>query len=76
MAPEITIAESDVNYDDDDDPVNRTPPNSTKETDVFAFSMVALEVSYSAFEVRMFCGIFCVRLLLQALLDLTTVSSY
>src|ERR1700683_4679388 len=39
MAPELTIAESDVNYDDDNDPVNDAPPNLTKETDVFAFSM-------------------------------------
>src|ERR1700691_6303048 len=52
MAPELTMAESDVDYDDDDNPVNDAPPKLTKETDVFAFSMVALEVSYPAFEVH------------------------
>jgi len=44
MAPELTMAESDVDYDDDDNPVNDAPPKLTKETDVFAFSMVALEI--------------------------------
>ena len=76
MAPELTMAESDVDYDDDDNPVNDAPPKLTKETDVFAFSMVALEVSYPTFEARMFCGIFCARLLLQPLVAPTLVSNY
>ena len=37
MAPELTASESDVYYDED--------PTVTTATDVFAFSMVALEVS-------------------------------
>jgi len=41
MAPELTMAEPDLNYDDDE---NQAPPNLTKETDVFALSMVALEI--------------------------------
>ena len=47
MAPELISAESDVNFDDDayDALENQASPKLTKETDVFAFSMVALEVS-------------------------------
>jgi serine/threonine protein kinase len=44
MAPELTTAEADVDYDDDEFEFE-APPNLTKATDVFAFSMVALEVS-------------------------------
>jgi len=33
-----------MNYDDEDAPENETSPNLTKETDVFAFSMLALEI--------------------------------
>jgi len=46
MAPELIAAESDVNFDDNayDSLENQVPPKLTKETDVFAFSMVALEI--------------------------------
>jgi hypothetical protein len=44
MAPELTPEGADVDFDDDDFD-SETPPNLTKATDVFAFSMVALEVS-------------------------------
>jgi hypothetical protein len=47
MAPEFTAAESDVDYEGDafDASVIDPPRNLTKATDVYAFSMVALEVS-------------------------------
>jgi len=51
MAPELITAEADVDYEDDEAFDNEPPPCLTKETDVFAFSMVALEVrdSYLGF---------------------------
>ena len=58
MAPELTEAEADVDFDDEEAEIYEPPPNLTKATDVFAFSMVALEVSglpVSYFEV--FLGI-------------------
>jgi hypothetical protein len=47
MAPELTDNESDVSYGEDVHEGAEDPniPNLTKETDVFAFAMVALEVS-------------------------------
>jgi serine/threonine protein kinase len=45
MAPELTEAEADVNFDDEEAEIPESPPNLTKATDVFAFAMVALEVS-------------------------------
>ena len=47
MAPELTAAEPDVVYGEDEHGTyeNQGTPNLTKETDVFAFSMLALEVS-------------------------------
>jgi serine/threonine protein kinase len=43
MAPELTAAEPDIVGDDYT--VSDAPPNLTKETDVFAFAMVTVEVS-------------------------------
>lgn len=45
MAPELTEAEADVDFDNEETETPESPPNLTKATDVFAFSMVALEVS-------------------------------
>jgi hypothetical protein len=47
MAPELTAPEPDVVYGEDEHGTykNQGTPNLTKETDVFAFSMLALEVS-------------------------------
>jgi len=59
MAPELTAAEPDVVYGEDAHGIyeEQGTPNLTKETDVFAFSMLALEVSniYLGFEV-LFCS--------------------
>ncbi|KIM73793.1 hypothetical protein PILCRDRAFT_718339 [Piloderma croceum F 1598] len=46
MAPELTAAEPDVVYGEDEHGTyeNQGTPNLTKETDVFAFSMLALEI--------------------------------
>lgn len=46
MAPELIMAESEVDFDNDafDTLENQAPPSLTKATDVFAFSMVALEI--------------------------------
>ena len=51
MAPELTAAEPDVDYEGDgsEAPIIDTPPDLTKATDVFAFSMVTLEVSVLPF---------------------------
>jgi len=47
MAPELTAAEPDVIYGEDAHGIfeNQGTPNLTKETDVFSFSMLVLEVS-------------------------------
>ena len=59
MAPELTEAEADVDFDDDEIDIE-TPPCLTKATDVFAFSMVALEVSgLPCFYFGMFFVILC-----------------
>jgi len=46
MAPELTAAESDLDFEEGASgaPANEIPPNLTKATDVFALSMVALEI--------------------------------
>jgi len=46
MAPELTAAEPDVVYGEDEHGTyeNQGTPNLTKKTDVFAFSMLALEI--------------------------------
>jgi serine/threonine protein kinase len=45
MAPELTAAEPDFDIHDGDYEISEFPPILTKETDVYAFSMVTLEVS-------------------------------
>jgi serine/threonine protein kinase len=59
MAPELTAAEPDI----DDEALDNQVPNLTKKTDVFAFSMVVLEVSDPppVFSFYVFLGFFCVR---------------
>lgn len=46
MAPELIAAESDEDYEGDafEALENQAPPSLTKETDIFAFSMVVLEI--------------------------------
>ena len=61
MAPELTEVEDEFNFDPDFE-VPKPPPNCTKSTDIFAFSMVALEVSgLPYFYSGMFFGILCER---------------
>jgi serine/threonine protein kinase len=59
MAPELTEANDDFNFDSDFNPeVPNPPPNCIKSIDIFAFSMVALEVSdLPYFYFGMFFGI-------------------
>jgi hypothetical protein len=47
MAPELTVLEPDAVYREDEDGTyeNQDTRTLTKETDVYAFSMLALEVS-------------------------------
>lgn len=45
LAPELMENEEEIGIDDyDDDPADDPMPNLTKETDVYAFSMVIIEV--------------------------------
>jgi len=44
MPPELIATEVDVDFDDDEAFDNEPPPSMTKRTDVYSFSMVALEV--------------------------------
>jgi hypothetical protein len=45
MAPELTVLEPDAVYGEDETYENQDTRTLTKETDVYAFSMLALEVS-------------------------------
>jgi len=60
MAPELLREANEAGDDaDNDGDFGQTYSRSTKETDVFGFSMLAIDVSDSHFEIRLSLWIFC-----------------